>query len=127
MLVDINTNIPDDVPDDSESDEHYFRLCECYNCSHCDDCFIGQCDCELYDTYIINRLSLIDNNIIHIIFEKNDSQYNVTITQNGNNYTITCNNNYCELMDGRDDIIVNTHSSLPVKLNTILKLIDLHG
>ena len=30
-------------------------------------------------------------------------------------------------MDGRDDIIENTYTSLPVELDTILKLIDLHG
>lgn len=134
MLVDINPNIPNDAPDDyvsesddNESDDNIFRLCECPDCSHCDACFIGHCECELADTYSINWLSLIDNNIIHIIFEKNDSQYNITITQNGNNYTITCNSRYCELMDGCDDVIENTNTSLPVELNTVLKLIDLHG
>jgi len=121
MLI-INPDADDDVYDSDNN----FILCECSNCSQCNSCFIGNCECELADTYSINMLSLIDNNIIHIIFEKNDSQYNVTITQNGNNYTITCNNN-CELMDGRNDIIENTYTSLPVKLNTILKLIDLHG
>ena len=127
MLIDINPNTPNDAPDDvSESDDNVFILCECSDCSHCDACFIGQCECKFADTYIIDWLSLIDNNKIHIIFEKNDSQYNITITQNGNNYTITCNNNYCNLLEGYDDVIEST-LSLTVELKTVLKLIDLHG
>ena len=129
MLIDINPNIPNDAPDtdDVYESDNNFILCECSNCSQCDSCFIGRCECALAYTYSINWLSLIDNNIINIIFEKNDdSQYDVTVTQNGNNYTITCNR-YCELMDGHDDIIENTYTSLPVELDTILKLIDLHG
>ena len=126
MLIDINPNIPDD-----DVYDNIFRLCECSNCSQsnneeksCNDCFIGRCECKYANTYIINWLSLNDNKI-HIVFEKKDSLYDVTVTQNGSNYTITCNR-YCNLLEGRNDVIVST-LSLRVELDTILKLIDLYG
>ncbi len=139
ILIDLYNSPPLIIHSQSNNDINY-NICYCDDCKECSDCYIGKCQCDSRDVYIVKLYNEESNNKIELKFTSFSvsdddiiGDFHIKLNINDDfSSEIECINNTCFIDENSEYIVSNTvnepcNLKFSVHIDNIIKLIDLYN